>query len=335
MTNDLSRGLDDSGDTSATRDRILQLPATVVQAIYFEVTGKTENISFTRSKAFQISLSDLEQLHSKFLQFLEQYNVTGPKTKIIVSYFDDNNVTFRDFYKFKLLTEPGKVEPVNNIEIQYEFLISSPRVEEYSEGPLFHRYKVTLNLLSQCANVDKKNRFFGFFGPPPLFCQIEYVDFLIANNIKNFLNDWHQALTDTEFPYDFNFLRSVSHKFAFLSIIISLLFSMASVYMLLGFFPEVKQGSLQAFAHWLISALSLVFLMVLLVKLLSDVLEYSVDHIQKHSAILLNKGDQQCYDKVLRVHKQYFSQFIGSVFSIVFILLMNLLSNFFYDRIFH
>src|SRR5262245_41541221 len=75
---------------------------TDLQAIYNEITGKSEERSKHYNSAYRVSFTDLEQLHSKLEQACEQYSVESKTISVTIYHLDDTKETFSSFDRFRL-----------------------------------------------------------------------------------------------------------------------------------------------------------------------------------------------------------------------------------------
>src|SRR3546814_13473234 len=91
-----------------------------LQHIYHELTGATEEISKKYDIGFKIETEELDQLHYRIKQALEQYNVKAKNESVTVFFIDDTKQTFTTFDHFKMMNR-ASTSIVERVLIQYSF----------------------------------------------------------------------------------------------------------------------------------------------------------------------------------------------------------------------
>ena len=102
-----------------------QISLQAYQAAYNEITGKTEELSRDYSVAYQMGMSDLEQLNIKVEQLCEQYNLIEANYNVTVFHQEDTKDRFSSFERFKLYNSSNP-SPVESVLIEYNLLIRLP-----------------------------------------------------------------------------------------------------------------------------------------------------------------------------------------------------------------
>ena len=161
------------GEGTANRTSVsLQL----LQNIYHELTGKTEDVSKSYNESFQIVHADFDQLHHRIAQCIEQYNIKANNCSVKVYYINDTQETFSSLDRFKHFNA-GSSSSVESVLIMYNFLIILPKLNQpqsytlsvrtasrisiekrmHSEMPLFHGVpKILRTMGSRTAVVTVK-----------------------------------------------------------------------------------------------------------------------------------------------------------------------------------
>lgn len=101
----------------------------VVQNIYNELTGKSEDVSKTYDDPHQIQYEDFEQLNYRIRQCCEQYNIASINCSVKVYYINDTQETFSSFERFKHFNS-GSSSSVESVFIKYNFLIILPQLNQ-------------------------------------------------------------------------------------------------------------------------------------------------------------------------------------------------------------
>ncbi len=120
----------------------------VLQNIYHELTGKTEEVSKSYNAPFQVVHGDFEQLNHRVSQVCEQYNIRAANCSITIYYVNDTQETFSSFEKFRAFNA-GSTSPVESVLINYNFLILLPKLNQPQS------YTLSIRVASRIA-VEKK-----------------------------------------------------------------------------------------------------------------------------------------------------------------------------------
>jgi hypothetical protein len=178
----------DDGESATVNN----LPVSVLQGIYHEITGKTETIKKKFRSNEYIRFVDVSQLVDLFKQTLEQYDKKSESVAISISHFGTGErLTFSSFEKFKLY-DISKKEPTRSLNITFQFLIANPNFGK------FQNYRINVEINSYKLWKDKKNLVYGdrYFGDSENYTelQIDYVDYMTAKNFMNVFEEWVQRL---------------------------------------------------------------------------------------------------------------------------------------------
>jgi hypothetical protein len=167
----------------------------VLQGIYHELTGKSENVSKSYSSPFQVTASDLDQLNYRILQYCEQYHVTGTTTSIKVYYVDDTQDTFTSFEKFRHFNA-GSASSTESVLLKYNFLIILPKLNKPQT------YTLSIRIASRIA-VEKRMRNETPFQIPQIIkvmgvrtavVDVTYVDYVVARSMLGVVDQWFSSL---------------------------------------------------------------------------------------------------------------------------------------------
>lgn len=180
----------------------------VLQNIYHELTGKSEEVSKSYDDAFHIVANDFKQLNHRVKQICEQYNIKASNCSINVFYINDTKDNFSSFERFESFNA-GSTCAVESVLLTYNFLIILPKVHEPQS------YTITIRVASPVAIQRKMND--GMFGMPKIFklmggprtavVSVKYVDYAVARTVLNTIDEWFMALPKSQNGKIWNFMR--------------------------------------------------------------------------------------------------------------------------------
>lgn len=264
-----------------------------LQAIYNELTGKSEKVGKSYSKPIQVKFSDIEQLDHKISQACEQYNVVSANCSITVYYVDDTRDRFSSFDRFRLHNN-GCTSPVESILLKYNFLILLPKTKQPQS------YNITIRLASRVAVMRRmEGEFYG--SPPQIFrlmgnrtavVEVEYIDYMVARNLLNIVDEWFKVIPKAIERKWLNWLRYRSHQIPRFArfctgVIVGLI-----VITLLPMY--VTSGSTDLLAYGLFTAWAMlgVFVAYRMAGFFAALVEDAIDEWTEVSYISITKGDE-------------------------------------------
>ena len=170
----------------------------MVQDVYNEITGKTENISKSYRLHHKTSLVDLEQLNIKIHQLYEQYNIIEDNCNVTLYHVDDCKEVFSSFERFKL-GDKSSLSSVGNIRLQYNFLILLPKTNRPQP------YKIEVDIHSRAAIKQKASKEHGMarrimhiVASRTAILEIEYIDYTVARNFRTAIDSWFNGLEQSK-----------------------------------------------------------------------------------------------------------------------------------------
>lgn len=165
------------------------LPAPVMQAIYYEITGKTEAIIKGYREARKISVAEIEQISIKLHQICEQFKVVGEGCVYTVRHTNSMTQKFSSLEKFKQYDE-SLPYVIDSIIIEYSVLIESSATKKH------HQYKVDIVIESLEAdkNDEAPDVVLAFLDYDSIKVKIDYVDYVIARTFIAAVDEWVQGL---------------------------------------------------------------------------------------------------------------------------------------------
>ncbi len=185
-----------------------EVPIQLLQQIYHEITGKSEDVSKSYSDPFQVELGDFEQLHLRLQQTLEQYEICANNCSYKIFYVDDRQESWSSVDRFKTFTG-SSTSAVESVLITFDFLLILPKVK--SPQP----YTLTIRLASRIAIEKKMQREMMFelprilklMGGRTAVVTVKYVDYVVARTLLNAVEEWFGTLNKAEESKMFVFVR--------------------------------------------------------------------------------------------------------------------------------
>lgn len=202
----MSEGLVNSGSDGVSVGGQV-VPMQLVQQIYSEVTGKSEKITKRFEINHRTTFHDIENLNYKIEQMLEQYHVKEKSCSVIFFHIDECSERFSSFERSKIY-ESGSASPIENVRIEYNFLIVLPIVQKPQA------YKIVVDVISKVAVFEKlkekdriHKKLISAFASDTGVISVEYVDYAVARNFMVAISQWFDALETQKVGYFFLGLR--------------------------------------------------------------------------------------------------------------------------------
>ena len=163
----------------------------LIQNIYHELTGKTEDVSKSYSEYFQFCHADYEQLHHRVSQCCEQYNVKANNCSIQVYYIDDTQETFSSFERFKHFNANSS-SCVESVLFTYNFLILLPKLNKPQSYTLSVRTASRISIEKQMReNMPfELPKILKLMGGRTAVVTVKYIDYVVARNLLNIVDEW-------------------------------------------------------------------------------------------------------------------------------------------------
>lgn len=274
----------------------------VYQAIYNDITGKTEKITDTYDTYYSIALNEIVNLEKRLQQFCEQYHIKGANTSITIFHTKGSRERFSSFERLNTYNAANTV-PVERINIELNFLIVLPKINKPQN------YKVKIMLMSGVAIIDKHDE--GLPKELPInvvmraiqkdtaAIEIEYVDYIVARGISDLFKEWIKSLPETPADKAIAWWQSKSHT---VRMFISTIFLLVAVYFstsnVESFLPPTESDT-AGLARYLIYSFASVFLVYGIGNYIGRRIERAIDVISPNgfSVIQINAGDQKLINK--------------------------------------
>lgn len=297
------------------------------QAIYNEITGKTEKLSLSGNSEFILTDGELEQLNKKMIQILEQFQVVAMNCNITVFHKDSNEDSFSSFERYQVYNRSNN-DPITKIFIVYNFSILLPQLEKSQN------YKISINLRS--GVLTKKDMamkmpkgIFRMIAQESIRVDIEYIDYLIAKTFSTHIKDWMEGLEKVDTNSLGNFFRD---KAEWSIPIFKYLFSSSIAYSTILFFYNYKENNneinLEFVTLFIPCVISILYVSLRIGMRLGYFVEYAIDDTVALSYIKINKGDEKLFKINEKARKNSKWKAIGSItFTFLLSLLASLVAN--------
>ena len=289
-----------------------------VQQIYAEITGRTESLERTYKNNHSIGFEDLCQLNSKVTQLHEQYNIVSKNCSVTIFHLDDQKQTFSSFERFRLL-DRTTLSPVENIRIEYNFLIILPQMRKPQS------YKIEINIHSRAALVKRANgdtgarsiMFYEFFSPNTGHVGIEYIDYTVARNFQGAIDGWFKALPELESGWLLIPLKKLTGYFVFVFRMILITAFLVTCY---SYFANALATIAQSHPALYIAAIVTfggMLLMSIVSGKLGSITAEAVKRVQCRSYINLTRGDEIAFKHMSASNRLSWLKATGSIVAAV------------------
>jgi len=275
----------------------------IVQSIYHELTGKTEDVGKSYSESFQFVHADYEQLHHRISQCCEQYNVKASNCSIKVYYINDTQETFSSFERFKHFNV-GSSSCVESVLLTYNFLILLPKLNQPQS------YTLSVRTASR-VSIEKKMREDMPFEVPKILrlmggrtavVSVKYVDYVVARNLLNVVDEWLKTVNKARTNKVWNAVRKRSEYLPLIA-----RYTVGAIVVLLIWFALPRflpqSASLLQLAQTLTFAFVGLFAAYRVAHHLGSAAEDSLDNWSELSYVSLTVGDKKQIEEADRKNK--------------------------------
>ncbi len=171
---------------------ILNLSPKNIQAFYHAITGETENLNRYFNELYQAEESDIENLHNKIIQTIDQYDVIANNLQVKVYFENDQSEKFSSFERFRI---QGKAEArrTEAVVLKYNFLIKLPQTNTTQSYEIFVRIASNIIAIKEMQKETPSfmwNRLKYKNG----HVAIEFVDYTVARALMATIAEWFEGL---------------------------------------------------------------------------------------------------------------------------------------------
>ena len=283
---------------------VAELPVSMqlYQAIYNNITGKTEKVTDTYDCYYKVTIDDVKNLDARICQFSEQYHISGQNTSITIFHTNGSKERFSSFERLTTYNVANTI-PIERIIVDLNFLIVLPKVNKPQS------YKLKLTLVSGIAIIDKHEDEIPDGLPIEMIMravqketaevEIEYIDYIVARSMSDLLREWINSLPSVTVNKTIRWWQTKSH----------LIRQMISVSFLLGatyfatqytdtFFTLARSGN-SSLSKYLIFSFALISVAYGFGGYIGRRIEKSIDKVSQsaYSIICGNVGDKKLVEK--------------------------------------
>jgi hypothetical protein len=296
----------------------------MVQDVYNEITGKTENISKSYRIHHKTGLEDIKQLNVKIHQLYEQYNIIEDNCNVTLYHVDNCKEVYSSFERF-LLSDKTSLSSIENIRLEYNFLILLPKTHRPQP------YKIAIDIHSRAAIKQKaakergmSKRLMYLVASRTAILGIEYIDYTVARSFQTAIDQWFGGLTQSKESKTLNFLQDNSQHISIVARYSSALF------LCFYFFTQsgdwlTNDSSLAQLFEISVFAFGTIFIVSGIAGRFGAGIGIAVDSIQPLSYLKLTRGDEKAIEE-MKIDNQKSKR--KSFFSIVLTVLLNISSAF-------
>lgn len=307
-----------------------QVSIQTLQGIYNELTGKSEQVGKSYSKAIRVQFSDIEQLNHRITQVCEQYNVVSGNSNVTVFYVDDTRDQFSSFERFRLHYR-GSSSPVESVFLKYHFLVILPK----SQKP--QPYTLSIRLASRVAVAKRmESEFYG--APPQIFrlmgnrtgiVEVEYVDYMVARNFLNLIDEWFKVIPTNSESKVLHWFQGRSYLIPRVARFATAVFVGVLLVTLLPNFIEEGSSDLLTFGRFLGYSLIATYISYSLANWSAGLIEASLDKYSELSFLRLTKGDEIEIAKAEKNNKFAIAKGLGGFVLTIFVsIISKLVTNY-------
>jgi hypothetical protein len=291
----------------------------VYQAIYHQVTGRTEQIRKRYTENLLVDFSELEQLNHKVIQLCDIHNIIAKNVTISVFHDKERKEQFTTFERFRAYNA-NTSSPTVSLVLKYNFSIIPAGLKNAQE------YVVNIRLTSKVALMRQmddeapsfmRGRLFEFMGGRAAEITIDYADYVIARGFLESFDEWVSGCKTTPKSSVLNFLRNYSHNiptFAQLALaVIAVIYGLQAIP---AYFTAVATPLIGARFFVIYSGGA--YILLNLVRMSGELIERAIDSFPEMSYLSLNKGDEKLIAEAkLEKPKVYFKLIAGCIASIL------------------
>ena len=268
----------------------------VLQGIYHELTGKIERVSKSYNQPFKVINTDLEQLHYRIQQAVEQYNVKAETHEFNIFYQNDTQDRFSSFERFKSFNA-GSSSAVESVLFKYNFMVILPKTQQPQGYTLSIRIASPISIQEKMRNeMFQLPKIIRLMGNRTAVVTVEYVDYMVSRNLLDNVDLWFQTLSTAKSSPAFDFIRKRS---AYIPIMSRYIIGAFGVFLVFEAIPILLNADtrLHQFAYFSLSAFTGLFATYKLAGHLGSLAEDAIDRWNPIAYVKLTAGDKKQIEK--------------------------------------
>lgn len=264
----------------------------IYQAIYHQITGRTEKVSKSYDDNLLIDFEGIEKLHNKILQIKDVHQILASNEVISIFYDNERKEDFTSFERFRKYNSTT-TKPTINLILKYNFSILLSGVSSPQE------YIVTVKLTSRLAAMEtlsKKTPNFisrgllAFFSSNVAEIHVEYADYVVARTFTESFDEWISGCNSIPKNNFLIFFQTYSH---YIPKIVKLIIALICIYSYLIVTNLLPDTFTRDWGRLFILSFTSFYIIIQLSFLFGRKIEIYIDSLYQDSYLDLNKGDKR------------------------------------------
>ncbi|WP_333898859.1 hypothetical protein [Agrobacterium pusense] len=308
---------------------IKNLPASVMEALYHEITGKKEKLSFFIPDPKTIDFAHLSDLVTKIEQNTRKYKPTSTNMTVEISYLDGRRFSFSSWMAFAR-TDFRTRAKTGFVHIKFDFLMKS-------SIDTFNSYSISVILDSSVGIGDFFSEEFRDVyqltrkDSLVKLCEvnIEYIDSLVARDYWAIINEWYKDLPDVNHGIDLTpkTKRALGNS---LSFIVHISPALPFLYALQKSEQSISINQMASYFVW---AFVVALITVHVGRFSVGYMMHYLDGIANLGTINLTRGDQESVSGQIRRNRRKLITAAAWFWGVISALGTSIFSSFLYDYI--
>lgn len=301
----------------------------IYQAIYHQITGRTEKISRTYDDNLLIDFDEIEELHNKILQIKDVHQILASNEIISIFYDNDRKEDFTSFERFRKYNATT-TKPTINLILKYNFSILLHDIPNPQE------YVVTVKLTSRLAAIEALNEktphfisrgLLAFFSSNVAEIHIEYADYVVARTFTESFDEWVSGCNSTPKNKLLTFFQTYSH---YIPKLIKLIIALLCIYSYLTAIDLLPENFTRDWGRLFILSFTSFYVIIQVSFLFGRKIEIYIDSLYQDSYLNLNKGDKKLIsNSKIKRNKIFKNIFLNACLTILLGIISSKLSIYF------
>lgn len=299
MTHENQNNISTTGDVSIGNEggKPHTVSMQVLQDLYSELTGKTEELNRGYDIPYRCTLDDIKQLNLKINQMYEQYHICSSNCSVTVYHDEDRNQVYSSFERFELY-DRSLVSPTESVLLQYNFIIILPKTKRAQNYVLSVRIGSSVTMLRKMGGGSPMQaRILKMISARNATVSIEYVDYIVARSFLDAIDGWFKALDSGKASPFRAFLQKNSRHIPGITKYSVGLFSGYLVYKYGSTLVPVASTDLNNLFISILISSGFIFCSYSLAKFFGKSAGRSLDMITELSYLQLNRGDEKAIEE--------------------------------------
>lgn len=313
--------LDQFGDGGVRLSDGTPVSLQVVQAVYREITGKTEKLAKEYQTSHQVTFADIENLYAKISQLTEQYAIQASSCAVTIFHIDDQREVFSSFERARIF-EAGSLSPVENVQLEFRFLIKPPLVEKAAPCDIVVNVHSRIGLMEKAKTQNEIfEEMMYFVASRTGSVSIKYVDYAVARTVLRAIDEWFEGLPQAaDLPFERQ-IRKLSNYGP-----VAFKYGTAALcgWWISRIFLDRSGVGIEEAVSFGVLAFTLIFVASGVGYQLGEILERSIARFRPLSFVKLNRGDEKLIQSFGKSHAWLVAKALASVLGIC---LLNIMSN--------